>query len=109
MVDEIGGAQAAISYAATKAGLEAGEFDVRALPAPRTFADLIYGRGGDDDEEKAMLPFGRPKVEVKIAPDSVLHLLDPGARRHIGQQVHMLQLLQQRPVVLMSPFVLTVK
>ena len=45
MVDELGGCDAAIAYAAKKAGLEEGAYDVRTLPAPKTLADLISKAG----------------------------------------------------------------
>src|SRR2546423_3945368 len=43
MVDEIGGVQNAIAHAANKAGLHAGQFDVKILPQPRTLAELLLG------------------------------------------------------------------
>src|SRR5262249_25759817 len=70
MVDEIGGTQAAINFAADQAGLKNGEFDVRSLPAPRTLADYIYG-GGSDDDADARVPFA-PLTHVRAVPDSVL-------------------------------------
>ncbi|MGH7214450.1 MAG: signal peptide peptidase SppA, partial [Tepidisphaeraceae bacterium] len=105
MVDEIGGMQQAIAHAARKVDLESGEFDVKVLPAPKTLADLFTGRG-DQDEFEARLPI-RPRV--KIGEESILRLLSPGARRALMQQVHFLQLLQERPVILASPFTIHVR
>jgi protease-4 len=101
MVDALGGLEAAIAYAADQASLKPGDYDVRMLPEPKTFADLLMGR----DEEVAM-PF-RPTVT--IASDSILHALAPAQRKLVMQQLQSLQLLQDRPVMLMSPYVITVK
>jgi protease-4 len=109
MVDELGGTQAAIAYAAKRAGLDAGMYDVRPLPAPRTLADFFAGGGGSSgDGAEGKLPFTTPLVKLSIGPDSLLNVLSPQTRRLVGQQVQMLQLLQQRPVVLMSPFTVRV-
>jgi protease-4 len=109
MVDEIGGTDAAIQYAAAKAGLAPGGYDVRPLPAPRTLADLIYGNGGDDDEEfNAASPIDA-LLRINVSPDSVFHMLPLEMRRTVAQQVRMMQLFEQRPVVLMSPFVVRVR
>src|SRR5262249_51539952 len=64
MVDEIGGIDSALKFAAQRANLKEGAYDVRILPPPRTLADF-FGGGGDD----ALMPF-RPQVTV--APDSML-------------------------------------
>jgi ClpP class serine protease len=103
MVDELGGTQAAIAHAANKVNLEAGAYDVQVFPAPKSLADLFLGGGGE-----TAMPF-RPSVNVTISPDSVLHALAPSARKLIEQHVHAARLLQDRPVMLMSPYVVTVK
>ena len=102
MVDEIGGVQDALAYAATKVNLKRGEYDVKLLPTPKTLADLLVGGSGAE----TALPF-RPKIEAGEL--ALLNALDPAARRALGQQLQMIRLLQQRPVVLVAPFVLTVR
>jgi protease-4 len=102
MIDEIGGVEQAISYAANKVNLKDGNYDVRVLPAPKTLADLLGGGGAD-----AAAPIIQPKIT--IAPDSVLNLVDPQTRKLIGQQVQLIQLLQNKPICLMSPYVMTTK
>jgi protease-4 len=104
MVDEIGGVEAAINYAAGKAKMTKGQFDVRILPAPRTLADMFAGGGGAGNQ--TAFPF---KAEVKISEDSILRALSPTMRKSLGQQLQFMQLLQDRPVVLVSPYVITVK
>jgi protease-4 len=101
MVDDIGGLEDAIHAAAAKASLKEGMYDVKALPAPRTLADLLSG----DDQNTAM-PFA-PKVQ--LAPDSLLNALSPSVRAGLMQQLQMLQLLQDRPVILAAPFRVVVR
>jgi hypothetical protein len=48
-------------------------------------------------------------VNVTIGPDSALLALPPSARKLVAQQIRMIRLLEQRPVVLMSPYTVTVK
>lgn len=101
MIDELGGTQSAIEYAAKKVNLERGEYDVRTVPGPRTLADFFGASDGTD----AAFPF-KPTPDVNIGADSVIGTLAPDLRRSLTQQVQMLQLLQQRPIVLMSPFIM---
>ena len=102
MVDEIGGVQAALAYAAGKVNLKQGAYDVKLLPTPKTLADLLTGGAASE----TAFPF-KPKLE--IAELAVLKALDPVARKALGQQLQMINLLRQRPVVLVAPFVVTVR
>jgi protease-4 len=104
MVDEIGGVEAAIGYAAGKAKMSKGQYDVRILPAPRTLADMFAGGSGAGNQ--AAFPF---KPEIKISEDSILRTLSPTMRKSLSHQLQFMQLLQDRPVVLVSPYVITVK
>ena len=105
MVDELGGVQQATVYAANRAGLKPGEYDVRVLPPPRTFADM-FAAGQDAEMPVESLV---PGLGVRVSADSLFHALGPSAQRVLGQQIVMLQLLQQRPVALVAPFVVTVR
>ncbi len=100
LVDEIGGLQQAITYAAKKVNLSEGDYDVRVLPPPRTLADMLTGR--DSTDTKSPL-----HAQITISPDSLLRALDPAARVSIGQQLQALELLQRHPVLLMTPFTVT--
>jgi protease-4 len=102
MVDEIGGVQDALAYAANKVDLKPGAYDVKLLPTPKTLADLIGGGGGPE----AAMPF-KPKIEVDLL--ATLKALDPATRKALGQQLQMIELLQQRPVALVAPFTVTVR
>jgi protease IV len=102
LIDEIGGLQQALAYAAKQAELGEDDYDVRILPAPKTLADL-FGGGSGTEAHAAIRP------TITLSPDSVLHLLDRGARRSLGQHLHALQLLQRHPVLLVTPYVVTVR
>ncbi len=104
MVDELGGIEKAIAYAADRADLKAGDFDVRIVPAPRTLADFFGGGGdGDGPEAAAMIP------TIKVDPTSLVAQLAPGIRKALAQHVWLVRLLEDRPVTLMAPFVVTTK
>jgi protease IV len=103
MVDELGGVEKAIGYAAKRADLKAGAFDVRIVPAPRTLADFFGGGSADDPEAAAKIP------SVKVDPTSLFAQLAPGVRKALGRHVWLMQLLEDRPVTLMAPFVITTR
>jgi protease-4 len=100
MVDEIGGIEDAMAYAAQKGRLEEGGYDIRILPAPKTLGDILMGGGAD-----AAMPF-KPKIEIN---DPLLQALAPLLKKGLGRELEMMQLLQDRPVVLVAPFEVTIK
>jgi protease-4 len=102
MVDEIGGIQAAIASAAGKAKLEKGAYDIRILPQPKSLGDLLSGNTSPD--AKAAV---EPKIT--IAEDSMLKMVPASVRAAMLQQLQIVTLMQDRPVVLAMPFTLTVK
>jgi protease-4 len=99
MVDEIGGINDAIAYAAKQADMTPGSYDVRVVPAPRTLADLFT------DNEQSRLNI-QPKM---AAGDSILNLLPANERTAIEEQITVLKLMQQRPVQLVCPYVISTK
>jgi ClpP class serine protease len=102
MVDEIGGVDQAIVYAAKDAGIEPGAYDVRIVPAPKSLGDLLTGGGGPE----AANVF---KPTIQINPDSILNAAPPQMRRTVARELQMLKMLQERPVVLMAPYTVTIK
>jgi hypothetical protein len=48
-------------------------------------------------------------MKVTISPDSMLRALSPAMAHAVEQQLEMARLLQQRPVTLMTPYVMTAK
>jgi protease-4 len=103
MVDELGGLDKAVAHAADKVKLKAGQYEIRNIPATRTLGDLLMG---NDPDVAAAMPF-RPNVT--IGPESLLRAVSPSTSKLLRQQLQMLQLLQDRPVMLVSPYVIRVK
>jgi protease-4 len=101
MVDEIGGIDRAIAYAANQADLKPDQYDVRIIPAPKTLADLINGNSEDAATRI------RPNIELPEL--SMIKALSPNIRAMLGEQLQMVQLLQQRPILLASPVVIRVR
>ena len=93
MIDETGGIDQAINYAAAQAQLKPDGYEIRILPAPRTLVDLITG----NDSSTAA-----PKIEISDA--SIFRAMPKELRSMVGEQLQILQLLQDHPVVLAAPF-----
>ncbi len=105
MVDQLGGLDTAITHAAEKVKLGKDDYDVTIFPPAPTFAEIISGRY----REEADMPISKPKMQMQVNADSFLHLLPRDLRHTLGQQLQLMQILENRPVALMSPFVLTTK
>ncbi len=103
MVDELGGLTAALQVAAKRAKLEKGTYDITVLPKPATFADMMTGGSGADAE----MPFKRPLIKFEIKADSILKMLPGNVRASLGQQLQLMEILENRPVAVMAPFVMT--
>jgi len=105
LVDELGGLSDAIKYAATEAKLT--DYDVKPIPGSRSLIDMLTGRGGAAGaDEDARLPH-TPRIRISI--DSPLNYMPASARRLLGQQLQILQLLDKRPVMLVSPYSITLR
>jgi protease-4 len=105
MVDKIGGIQDTILFAAGKAGLSAGDYDVRVLPAPRTLADLLNGNTSNDYESSRFKFASRMPSDL----EALLSSLAPAQRNALSVELTELSLLAKRPILLASPIVVTVK
>jgi protease-4 len=101
LIDEIGGTEAAIACAADRGGLAAGSYEIRVLPAARTLADLFTKPGAD-----AQSPI---HSQAGLLNSPLLSMLDDATRELFANQLQMIQLLQKRPIMLMSPYVFTLK
>jgi len=102
MVDEIGGIRTAIADAADRAKLKAGDYDVTVLPPATTFADVLAGKNGADAAATVL-----PKMQTGLP--GLLGALPADIRASLGNQLGLMSVLQDRPVALMSPWVLRVK
>jgi ClpP class serine protease len=108
MVDKIGGIQDTIGYVAGKAGLQAGDYEVKVLPSPKTLADLLNGNGqglGGDDSSSRFNFGSRMPMELQ----ALLAAMGPGEKSALGMELSEMSLLAKRPVLLCSPVVVTVK
>lgn len=101
MVDQLGGLETAMADAAQQAHLKAGDYEVRVLPTPKTLADLLLG-----EDPQTALPI-RPQLQMNA--DSLLPALSPVLRQAIGRQLQVLMMLQEHPVMLICPVVLTTR
>jgi protease IV len=100
MVDEIGGIDSAIAYAANQADLKPDQYDIRIVPAPKTLADIF--NGGAEDTQSPITP------RIQVPELSLLQAFPPELRSMLGEQLQMVQLLQQRPIMLATPYLLRV-
>lgn len=100
MVDEIGGLEAALDYAAVKGKLKVEDYDVKILPGTRTLGDVL--RGGPE----ARMPF---KPTVQISENSILRALPKAEAQLVARQLTLINLLQQRPILLVSPYAIQFK
>jgi protease-4 len=96
LVDDIGGLDSAILYAASMAELKTDGYEVRTVPAPRSILDLISTSG---------LSTASPiRPSMQISETSILKAMPKELRSMVGEQLEILRLLQERPVVLAAPF-----
>ena len=95
MIDEIGGLDHAITYAADQAQLKPENYDLRILPAPKTLIDLITGNND-------------ASTKIQISDATLFKAMPKELRSMIGEQLQILQLLQQHPIALAAPFALRV-
>lgn len=107
LVDDIGGLDKTIQYAADKVGLEVGDYHVRSIPAPQTLADLINGRPETATPLKRAMAH---QLGGQMSADQMLlwQMIPADGRQLIMQQVRFAKLLQDRPIVLCAPFVVQV-
>jgi protease-4 len=106
MVDELGGLTEAIAYAAREVNLKEKQYDVKSVPGSRSILDLITGGGAGSDGPDAKLPYN---ARIQLSVDSPLKMLPASMRNLFLQQLQTIQLLDKRPVVLVSPYVISVK
>ena len=98
MVDQLGGLDAAMAVAAERASLD--EYDTVVLPAEEfnPLGGLNLG-----------LPFGETPVKPAGGSAALLRLIPPHLREALGHVVRMNDLLSERPVVLMTPYVVRMR
>lgn len=102
LVDELGGLSTAIKHAAKQANLRTGDYEVMVLPPPMSLADLLTGNRGPQ-----ALGDVKPAIKLQVKADSLLKALPRDIRKVLGQQLQLMEVLENRPVALMAPFVMT--
>jgi protease-4 len=98
LIDEIGGTDKAIAYAADQAHLKPEAYEVKVVPAAKTLIDLLSGTGSGPSTSSPIAS------RIQISEDSVLKAMPKEVRSMVGEQLQILRLLQERPVVLAAPF-----
>jgi len=104
MIDEIGGLTDAITYAANEADVK--DYEIKSIPGSRSIIDLITGKAGAGGDDETRMPY-RPKITISV--DSPLNMMPARMRTMIGRQLQVMQLLDKRPIMLVSPYVITTK
>jgi protease-4 len=108
LVDQIGGLDEAVRFAAGKANLKENAYDVRVLPRPKNPMELLFGdlSDGDDDGRislSATIPSLAPSVSLWDRVLPLLEGLDPQRTEAIKAAILRMEMLQQDGAVLMMP------
>ena len=108
LVDRIGTLYDAVAYAAEQAKMK--EYDVRVVPEPRNFIEMLMAGAGGMDEDDAKRLDTAPRARWTPRQPSVVDLalphlqgLDPQKVAPIKQALLRLELLRREGVVLMMP------
>jgi protease-4 len=105
LIDRIGGLQEAIAFAAEQAHLD--EYDVRLLPEPMNFLELLLSMGRESDDERDIrlgrsLGTGLTHDWIRQHPD-ILRVLDPQRRVALVRSLLRIELLLNEPVLCVLP------
>ncbi len=107
LVDQIGGLQQAIDYAAAKAGIK--DYDVRVLPEPKDFftslIDQYSGEGENPTDITTPAATSLFASDPTLAPLlSLLRKTEPQRAAALTQALQRIELLRRENVILMMPF-----
>jgi protease-4 len=106
LVDKIGTLDDAVRFAAAEAKLEKDKYEVRSVPDPKNFLELLFEGTSDDEKSSdkrlgARLGLRSPSLLEAALP--VLEKLDPQRLAAVKLALFRLDLLQRDGVVLMAP------
>jgi len=108
LVDKIGGLDAAVRYAAEKAGIQ--QYDVRVVPHPKSVMEILFSDLSDEDKDEDTLSLSRSlRAERRTLPsmlDTVLPILDgvePARAAAIRRAFRQLETLAQDRILLVAP------
>ena len=107
LVDEIGGLQDAVEYAAAKVALD--EYEVRVIPEPQDFITMLMGEFSGEGERPtdisvagvAGLLAGHPSLASLF---DLLRKTEPERARMLHQALQRVELIRDEGVVMMMPF-----
>ncbi len=107
LVDQIGGLQQAIDYAAAKVSLK--DYEIRVLPEPKDFFTLLMDQYSGEGEQPtdvtlsgAINPFASDPTLARLL--SLLRKTEPQHAAALTQALQRIDLLRRENVILMMPF-----
>ncbi|HWB53132.1 MAG TPA: signal peptide peptidase SppA, partial [Tepidisphaeraceae bacterium] len=92
LIDKIGGLDAAISAAATRAGMKEGEYEVQTVPGPKSLAEFLMG------DQDTLSP-------ISSSAPAILRLMPSTIRDAVLRQLALANACQREPIMLVAPFV----
>ncbi len=108
LVDRLGGLRDAVAHAAELADLE--DYDVRPVPRPKNFAELLTESLSGEDDQDQPLSLNAPSGLGEGSSDWLAKLawprlrkLDPATAGHLKTALRQLEILQQENVSLPMP------
>jgi len=108
LIDKIGGLEDAIAFAAARANVE--KYDIRVIPPPKSFIEVLLSDLGDGDSDANSLSLavrrltaGQPSLWEAALPH--LKSIDPERMRGVVAGLRQLQLLQQERAVMAMPII----
>jgi protease-4 len=107
LVDQIGGLQQAVEYAAAKVSLK--DYDIRVVPEPKDFFTQLMGDFSGEGERPTDIRLssmtnllaGHPTLAPLL---DLLQKTEPQRARALRQALHRIELIRQEGVILMMPF-----
>ncbi len=107
LVDQLGGLNQAIEYAAAKVSLKS--YDIRVLPEPRDFLSLLMGDLSGEGEHPTDIRLPRMTSLLAGHPTlapllDLLQKTEPQRARALVQALQQIELLRRESVILMMPF-----
>jgi protease-4 len=107
LIDKIGGLEDALAFAASEAGLK--EYDVRVLPKPKSFIELLLSdlQDGDSDKKTLSMAIDRltPRTSLMDLALPELKGLEPTRVRSVATALMQMQLMQQERVLTAMPVI----
>jgi protease-4 len=109
LVDQIGGLEAAIRYAADRASLKEKEYEVRVIPEPKDFLTQLMEEYSGEGERPSDLTMPAAARVLSGSPAlsplfDLLRKTEPQRARALSQALQRIDLLRRESVIMMMPF-----